>query len=343
MTGNADAVPIEPATGFAITPCIICGDAMRKHWSSNGHCYFACPRCQFVRVAPVPPIEALKDYYEKDYEVARDGYQRNIREHGPRDLGTLERINGLGRMLEVGSSWGFFLDIARLRGWDVRGVELSESAAKWAHQKLGLNVTCGTIEDFPFLQHGAFDVVVAWHVIEHVPDPIHFLSIMHDNLGPGGILALRTPNIRSVPARLNGRVWQWVEAPAHISLFSLKSLGIAVERAGFSVRLIATRRGDAYNPVFELLRGCALRSGLHLHIKELFKLRDANGVSSSPESKTSKGGKRARILGQLNRLFDIGFFFLYPIEKLFEFAGWGPELFLIAERKDSQPVAKRSV
>src|SRR2546422_1868179 len=35
---------------------------------------------------------------------------------------------------------------------------------------------------------------------------------------------------------INGWAWQWVGAPAHLSLFSPKSLGLAMEQAGFSVR-----------------------------------------------------------------------------------------------------------
>jgi SAM-dependent methyltransferase len=334
MIANTTAIPNEHIARSATTLCTVCGDQMRKLWSCNGHYYFACPRCQFVRVAPVPPIEALKDYYDKNYEVDREGYRRNVRKHGRRDLEFLERVNGTGRILEVGSSWGFFLEAARTRGWQVRGIELSDLAVRWAKERFGLNVTCGTIEDSPLPGETAFDVVVAWHVIEHVQDPMSFLKIVRDRLRPGGLLALRTPNIRSVPARLNGWAWHWVGAPAHLSLFSSKSLRLAVEQAGFSVRHIATRRGDAYNPVFEFLRASALRTGIHLNVKSLLKLAGKNGAPALPRE-GSLANRRSHMLGRLGTFFDIAFFALFPIEKLIEFAGWGPELFLVAKRKDS--------
>jgi 2-polyprenyl-3-methyl-5-hydroxy-6-metoxy-1,4-benzoquinol methylase len=312
---------------------MICGDLMRKKWPSNGLYYFTCPRCQLDRVAPLPTREVLKDYYDKAYEVDREGYRRNLRRYSPRDLKLLERLNGKGRMLEVGCSWGYFLVAARSCGWHVQGLELSDSASQWAKDKLGLDVTCGTIEDTPLAESTGFDVVVAWHVIEHVQDPVCFLKIVRERLRPGGLLALRTPNIRSLPARLNGWAWHWVGAPAHLSLFSPKSLRLAVERAGFSVRHIATRRGDAYNPVFEVLRASALRTGIHHNVKKLFKLSGKNG-SHVPPREDSLANRRSHMLGQLSTFFDIAFFALFPIEKLFEFAGWGPELFLVAERKD---------
>ena len=316
------------------TVCTLCGNPMRNLWSCHEHTYFACHKCQFVRVAPVPPSETLRDYYAGAYEVDREGYLRNFRRHGRGDLRRLERMIAPGRMLEVGCSWGFFLEAARNRGWQVGGVELSDSAAIWAKERLGLNVTCGTIEDSPFNGEAAFDVVVAWHVIEHVREPMDFLKIARERLRPGGLLALRTPNIRSLPARINGWAWQWVGAPAHLSLFSPKSLGLAAERAGFSVRYAATSRGDAYNPVFELLRGGILRAGLHQRIKRFLKLQDANGGDASPDGESLISSRRVHMLWRLSKLYDVICVALYPIEKLFELAGWGPDLFLVAERKD---------
>jgi SAM-dependent methyltransferase len=273
----------------------------------------------------------LNEYYAKAYVVDCENYRRNISKHGPRDIAALEKLNELGRLLEVGCSWGFFLENARKRGWEVHGIELSASSAKWAKEVLGLNVTCGTIEDFLIPDEVPFDVVVAWHVIEHMQEPANFLRVAYERLRPGGLLALRTPNIGSLPARINGQTWQWVGAPAHLSLFSPKSLGLAVESAGFSVQHVSTRRGDAYNPVFELLRGGALRSGFHQRTKRLLKLQSGDNVLPYGESLTS--GRRVRILSRLSSLFDVIFFPLYPIEKFLDFVGFGPELFLIAKRR----------
>lgn len=306
---------------------------MRKLWVSNGHCYFECPDCQFVRVSPVPQSEVLRDYYDKSYEVDRERYQRNVESLGCRDLEFLERLEGKGRMLEVGCSWGFFLEAAHRRGWRVQGIEVSDSAAKWAKKNFGLDIICGTIEDFMSLGVTSFDVVVSWHVIEHVQDPISFLKIVRECLRPGGIVMLRTPNICSASARLNSWAWHWVGAPAHLSLFSPKSLKVAVELAGFSILHVVTRRGDAYNPLFEALRASALRAGVHQKIKRLFKLTDKS-ATNGPAVGGSLPGRRSEILRKLSSIFDTIFIVFLPFEKLLDFAGWGPELLLAAQRKD---------
>jgi 2-polyprenyl-3-methyl-5-hydroxy-6-metoxy-1,4-benzoquinol methylase len=285
-------------------------------------------------VDPVPGPEVLRDYYDNAYEVDREQYRRNILKHGQRDIKMLEGIGGRGRMLEAGCSWGFFLDAARKRGWKVDGIELSDSAAKWAREKLGLDVMRGMIDDCSKIEEKTYDVIVAWHVIEHVQEPNDFLRRSRKGLRTRGLLALRTPNIQSVPARINGRVWHWVGAPAHLSLFSPKSLQLALEENGFVVRHISTRRGDAYNPIFETVRCATLRLGLHHRIKRLLKLSSKDGMTVQSKSGSREGNRRIGSLRRVNRLFDLVFFVLYPIEKLFAVMGGGPEIFVIAERKD---------
>ena len=333
MVNNA-TIAAGSLTDSETARCMVCSNEMRKLWSCNGHSYFACLKCEFVRVTPVPRREVLKDYYSKEYAVDQEGYRRNVRRQGRGDIGLLEGIKRPGRMLEVGCSWGFFLRAARNRGWGVCGVELSDAAARWARDRLGLEVFCGTVEESPFPGQPIFDAVVAWHVIEHVQDPIGFLAVLRSCLQPGGVLVLRTPNIRSLPARVNGWAWHWVGAPAHLSLFSPGSLRLAVERAGFTVRHAKTRRGDAYNPLFEILRGSALRTGLHQAVKRLLKLQGTNYAQPTSNGHFPAGMRRARLIERMSTLFDVGLFPLYPFEKLLDSAGYGPEIFLVAERTD---------
>lgn len=54
------------------------------------------------------------------------------------------------------------------------------------------------------------DVVVIWPAKEHVPDSTSFLKTVRERLRWGGLLMLRTLNVRTAPARRNGWVWQWI-------------------------------------------------------------------------------------------------------------------------------------
>jgi hypothetical protein len=67
-----------------------------------------------------------------------------------------------------------------------------------------------------------------------------------------GMLILKTPNAASWIAKRTGAYWQWLSPPAHIHLFSPRTLVLALEKSGFQVERICSRRGDAHNNLFEL-------------------------------------------------------------------------------------------
>jgi len=160
-------------------------------------------------------------------------------------------------MLELGCSYGFFLGAARRHGWRVAGVELGEYAAKYAREELHLPVRTGTLFDLPQDYGGSFDAIVAWHVLEHEPDPGRLLVQAHRLLRPGGIIGLRVPNMESLVARLAGPHWQWLSPPEHIYLFSAPTLSRLLTKVGFEIVLKDSSPGPAHNMWFEIVRARA--------------------------------------------------------------------------------------
>ena len=79
---------------------------------------------------------------------------------------------------------------------------------------------------------GSFDLVTAFHVLEHVPDPVAMLRRMLAWLAPGGLAVVEVPNAGGAGARLFGRAWSGLDLPRHLWHFSPATLGVAVERAG---------------------------------------------------------------------------------------------------------------
>lgn len=171
-----------------------------------------------------------------------------------RELGA--RIEHPEKLLEIGCSYGFFLDRAQKAGWEVTGIELDDTAAKHGRERLGLKIFSGTLEsEFANLEP-PYDAIATFHVIEHTREPLAFLRLCRELLAENGVLILKTPNVASWIAGATGSWWQWLCPPAHIHLFSPKTLEIALMRTGFRVDRIWSRRGDANNNAFEL--ACAL-------------------------------------------------------------------------------------
>jgi SAM-dependent methyltransferase len=71
---------------------------------------------------------------------------------------------------------------------------------------------------------GNYDVIVLWHVIEHLPDPWKTLEAISGKLIPGGILVIAAPNPQAFQFRMLGRYWPHVDAPRHLSLIPLSLL-----------------------------------------------------------------------------------------------------------------------
>lgn len=148
------------------------------------------------------------------------------------------------RFLDVGCSFGTFLNVLRDRGYMYEGVEPSRNAAKVCAQA-GHKVFNGLLEEARFMD-GQFDVLSMFEVIEHLVDPRPLLEECHRVLIKGGMLFLSTGNAESWTARAMKGKWDYFDTQGggagHISFFNPNSLGTLAEGAGFTVEGIETRR-----------------------------------------------------------------------------------------------------
>jgi len=152
-----------------------------------------------------------------------------------RDKEKMEKVIGLGkgrRLLDVGCSYGLFMDVCKDVGWDVYGCELSKiqyDYTKKKHKKIHNTEVSksGFIDNF-------FDVVTLFDVIEHLTSPTKFLKEVHKVIKPGGYFIACTPNISSWQAKFFGKKWLNY-ARMHIYYFTPKSLTKMLETNGFKV------------------------------------------------------------------------------------------------------------
>jgi cyclopropane fatty-acyl-phospholipid synthase-like methyltransferase len=165
-----------------------------------------------------------------DYLGNATGWRRTA----ARRVTRLARMTTGRRLLDVGTACGFFVEQARMAGFDASGVETSGWAAEWGRTHLHVPITTGTLDDVP--ASATFDVVCAWEVIEHVLDPAAFVRAATGRLAPGGYFVISTPDYAARVPRLFGKRWiGWDKVPEHISFFSRQSLLALLERHDLTV------------------------------------------------------------------------------------------------------------
>ena len=137
---------------------------------------------------------------------------------------------GSGRYLDVGCGSGAALAVAKALGWRIAGIEMDAAAAAIA-RRFTDEVHVGDVLTAPFAR-ARFDVVTAFHVLEHVPDPVAVARRMLDWLAPGGLLIVEVPNAGGLGATLFGGAWAGLELPRHLSHFTPETLELVLRKAG---------------------------------------------------------------------------------------------------------------
>jgi SAM-dependent methyltransferase len=248
--------------------CVLCGAGQARHLvTKRGYEVVRCAACGLVFVWPQPTRQEMEALY------GSGGYHAEVDEAERRRTFArrLRQIEGLeprrGRILDVGCSKGYFLDVARAEGWDAVGVELNAHAVDAARAR-GLDVRQGDLADEPF-EEGSFDVVTLFDLLEHTADPQATLGACRRVLRPGGLLVVTTPNIDGLVPRVTWWLfartlgaWDHPTPPWHLVQFSRRTLRRALEGSGFEVVALRSEHipvgysvGKLENSVMDVLAG----------------------------------------------------------------------------------------
>jgi 2-polyprenyl-3-methyl-5-hydroxy-6-metoxy-1,4-benzoquinol methylase len=201
-----------------------------------------CRSCGLEFMYPQPSWEEIQAIYTSDYYATWDmksgeamSTARMKRLTFKRRLGELGAHVQSGRILDIGTATGFFLDEVKSEGrLEPFGVELSEYAGNIARQKFGqANIHIGTLETAPF-EPGFFNAVAMSDLIEHVQDPRATLKLVHRLLAPNGVAMIMTPDVASPSRRWMGPRWTHFKLE-HLFLFSPPAMRQLAAETGFEV------------------------------------------------------------------------------------------------------------
>ena len=216
-------------------PCNICNsDNTALLFQKDGINVVRCRECDLVYVNPRPHLDILHDqYHDEDYFDYYEQMEQSDAVTFNRRLIKVEARTPPGRLLDLGCARGTFLQVALKRGWQGVGVDISTSAIEHC-QSLGLDAHCGNLPDLQFAAE-SFDFINMEDSIEHLPDPATMIKEVYRLLKPNGWLLVRTPDIGSLIARLQGQHWIQIKPAEHIYYFSGATLKKLLTLVGFTV------------------------------------------------------------------------------------------------------------
>lgn len=194
-----------------------------------------CRDCSFVFTRKNPLEEELKEYYDNQYERTRF-FSEITRKRYEEWLDRFESFRKTGRLLDLGCGYGYFLEVAKEKGWEVYGVEISQVATDVCNEK-ELNVQCGPLEDLHF-ENDFFDVIISIEVIEHLRFPAQFVEKSYQWLRKGGMVFLTTPNFNAFWRYRLKDQYDVIEYPNHLCYFTVKTLKNAFVNRGFQKKEI---------------------------------------------------------------------------------------------------------
>jgi len=210
-----------------------------------------CRGCGLIRTNPRPAPASMGFYYPDDYGPYMDsqvhpgsrrfvdGLRRLYRALFPNHSQALPSLEP-GRMLEVGSASGAYLAEMAAKGWQVQGIEFSESAAAHAREA-GFPVYTGSVESAPDYAE-PFDLVVGWMVVEHLHDPVGALSKLARWTRPDGWLAISVPNAGSSEFLLFKGAGYALHVPNHLYHFSPETLSALLDKSGWRMERVLHQR-----------------------------------------------------------------------------------------------------
>lgn len=190
----------------------------------------------FLRELEPPDYE--EEYFEGD-KLSAGGYGDYTAQAGWRLEKSARQVREMadrtgvreGRVLDIGSGYGFFRVALADAGYSHDGIEVSAFARAVAHSSYGFETYGGTLDDHHAQWPERYDAVTLFDLIEHLSDPDGFMRQVAHVLRPGGVVGIKTPNIDCPEADLFGPHYHSLKRE-HLAFFSATSLTATAARVG---------------------------------------------------------------------------------------------------------------
>jgi len=215
--------------------CLVCkGTKLKPLVGFEKHHLVKCGSCGFVFCKPIPTKEELDAVYEG---YGRNDYLSDLTIQAyERVLDSFEPYRKTNKLIDVGCGIGYFLEVAKKRGWEVYGTEFTQEAVNICEAK-GANMELGVLDPSNY-EPQSFDVVCSFEVIEHINNPREELGNFNKILRKGGLVYCTTPNFNAVERYQLGADWNVLGYPEHLSYYTPKTLKRVYKETGFKTKKV---------------------------------------------------------------------------------------------------------
>ena len=209
---------------------------------------------EMLETFPQPRGEKLSDYYKSEDYISHTDAKRNLFErvyHIIRNIAIRKKVKLIDtfsdsskKLLDIGCGTGDFLQEAKNKGWNVKGIEPNKDARALANSKTNNQVF--DAEELLNFKKNSFDIITLWHVLEHLPKLDEQLDIFKKLLRPNGALIIAVPNHKSFDASYYKSFWAAYDVPRHLWHFSQASIKSLFQRRKMKVIKILPMKFDSY-------------------------------------------------------------------------------------------------
>ena len=211
-----------------------------------------CKKCHHVQIYPVPTMKEIEKFYNENLQEKNIGYKATIKEIKEKNLDdTIRRVSLIKKItskrnsiLEIGSGYGFFLERMKNSGYKIMGTEVSKARIKFLKKIPNIEIFQSSE---PAKIKKKFDVIVMFHVLEHLTDPITFLKNIKTLLNSKGKIVVEVPNFNDYQLDLHKEYRDFFWQFAHIHYFYPKTLRYVFKKAGFNSKIFGVQRYSIEN------------------------------------------------------------------------------------------------
>lgn len=190
--------------------------------------YYQCYNCKLVFLSPILNEDILNEYYQSqiiDVHRNKNAYLKIFQE--------ILKYKTKGNFLDVGSSAGELIELAKDNNFKSSSVEMSKRGINFLKSK-GINVFAGNFFKLK-LPENFFTVISFLTILEHFLNPLFALKKANKLLKKNGILVFSVPYY-GLSAKILKAHWLYLSPfIGHIYCFSYKSILKMLQKANFKL------------------------------------------------------------------------------------------------------------